>query len=211
MQRNWKRIVGIALIVVALAGMIGWETFGRDRLMTEKVLVCSRDVEKNEVITKDMLGMLKIDKRSVIVGRVKEPEKIIGRRAANFIPKGLQLSPEFFVEADLALSKNQKICAIPKEWIFAYPQTIRRGDTVSFYAVNQDQEGLLPPAGSSSIMNAKVAFVKDTANREVIDVTPDRIDASADAAAIEIIIDDERYAILKNMAESGYLFILMYS
>lgn len=221
MKERTKGIIGILLVMLALAGIFFWESYGREAFTYTQVLVMQGNVERGTVITLDMLGTIKTDRGSLIdeEDRVIKPKEIIGKQASTYIPKGMQLSKRFFMKQGVVAKKGEYVMAIPKEWIFTFPQSIRRGDTMYFYPVKNiedyavDENGVVlpnaPPAGRPAL-KAKIAYVKDSGNREVIDVTPDRIDASAVIATIEIIVDDKRCLEIRSLAEDGNKFIMSY-
>ena len=63
-MNNGKRIIGIILIIVSIVGMICWEKWGREILFYKEIVVINRDIEKNTIITSDMLETKKIQNPS---------------------------------------------------------------------------------------------------------------------------------------------------
>jgi hypothetical protein len=223
LSKKTKAIIGIGLILISVAGAFVWEKYGKEALVYSDVLVFKEDVKPNTVIKKEMLGIKRIDKSALLENRILSPEEIVNKQATVFIPMGMQLYGQMFEDQDLATGEGEYIFAIPKDWVFAYPDTLRRGDTVYLYEIKPIEEkdgtyyGEYSQASEISsasldqaLISTKVAYVKDSGNREVVDVVSERIDASATAAKIEVVINDEKYQKLKSSYENGNKFILMY-
>lgn len=167
-----------------------------------------------------MLCAVKFENGSLIKEAIRNPELIIGKRSNTFIPKKLQLCQEFFSDPELVTGGGKNILSVPMEWIYSFPQTIRRGDLVYFYGINKAMlEDNIESIAQIDIANigtdkpliaAKIAYVKDSSNREVVDITPDRMVGSALVSGIEVVISEEKYQILKSAVEAGQLFIIMY-
>lgn len=209
--------LGIVLILFAVLLFFGWENFGREAFTYDSVIVFKQDVQKGTMVDKSMMGMMKIEKAGIINGVIKNPDLIDGKRTNTFIPKGLQLTEEFFSDPELVTGDGSNILSVPMEWIYSYPQTLRRGDLVHFYSIDKaltengyEGEGGAFTGSEKPLISAKIAYVKDSSNREVIDVTPNRMDGSGAAYGIEIVISEEKYRILKSAAEAGRLFVVMY-
>lgn len=216
--------LGIVLIILAMLLFIGWEKYGREALTYDSVIVFKEDVQKGTIVTKKHLGKMMIEKTSMIENAVQDPELIIGKRTNNFIPKAAQLCEEYFATPELVTGDGKNIFNVPMDWIYAFPQTLRRGDRVHFYAVYTEKtdetystENLEEPesiitAGSNNkpIVSVSVAYVKDSSNKEVVDTKANRIDASAVISDIEVVISEADYQILKNYAELGMQFVIMY-
>lgn len=213
-KERLKGAIGILCILFAIVLFIGWETYGREAFTYKTVLVMNQDVKKGTIIDKSMLGLMKEDSTRVIPNGVTDPNKIIGKKTTAYIPRGLQLCGKWFSDPGLATGNGSYIFNLPMDWTFSYPQTIRRGDTLYFYAIDKslvkDGIQLSELDLGTPILSAKAAYVKDSANREVVDVKSERIDGSAAISEIELVITDKKYEILKQNVEAGKVFILMY-
>lgn len=209
--------LGIVLILFSVLLFLGWEKFGREAFTYDSVIVFNQDIQKGTIIDQTMVTVKRIEKNSIIKNPIKDLGEIKGKRSNTFIPAGLQLSKEFFSDPELVTGDGSNILSVPMDWIYAYPQTIRRGDEVHFYGIDKalaengyDEGYMLTEGSEKPLISAKIAYVKDSANREVIDVTPDRMDGSAAVNSIEIVISEEKYQILKTSAEAGQIFVIMY-
>jgi hypothetical protein len=214
-KQTVKGILGILALLLAIFAIVMWENGGRQALTYTDALVMARDVLAGETVTQDMLGAMKIE-RGVSLNDPPKPDDVIGRVAAVDIPAGLQLTTGFFLPED-GLDEGERVFALPTAWVYSCPRTVRQGDTVYFYPLKEtelfDAEGNVEVAmsgGNSPVLSARVAYVKDSSNREVIDVTPVRIDASADTSTFEIVIDDNGYSTLFEYVATGHKFNLMY-
>jgi hypothetical protein len=210
-----KGVIGISVLLIAVFGIVIWENGGRQALTYTDAYIMTGDVKAGEIVTPGMIGTIKIEAETSVSNPAK-PADIIGREAAVDIPAGLQLVPGLFLGEDI-LADGERVFAIPTDWILSGPRTIRQGDTIFFYPIKEtkmlDEEGRTETVMSGSetpVLSAKAAYIKDSSNREVIDVTPVRMNASADTSTFEIIIHDDGYKILLDGVKEGYRFNLMY-
>lgn len=216
-----KGYLGIILIIVALLGIYYWENFGREQFLYAEVLAFNESVDKNTVITEELLNknikLLKIDQANIVDDPVTNIKELIGLETKHFIPKNAQLSKKYFDAAEIVLDEEQYIFAIPKDFLIGYPSTLRRKDTVYFYKVKKsntvdgiDYENLIKTKVADFVLSTTVAYVKDSSNKEVVSIDNDRLDASAKIEEIEIIVTKEIVKKLNDIYESGYQFILVY-
>lgn len=218
-----KGILGIVFVILAIAGIFLWETYGREALTYTEVVIFKQDVQANQAVSLDMLATMKVPSSQLISEAVLHPEEILGKESTCYLPKGLQLSKKFFQDEEMATGNGRYVFAVPTEWLYFYPQTLRRGDRVFFYAVpasdgkyietanlTSTAGSIIPDSIDTAILSTRVAYVKDSTNREVIDVTPDRLDGSAAVSKIEVYINDDQYQLLKSNYEAGYQFIILY-
>lgn len=222
-KERLRGFVGILLILLTIVGFVGWENYGREALTYQPVIVLQEEVQKGTIIEKNMLGLMMVEKETLIRRPVINPDQIIGQRSNTYIPGHLQLCSEFFSDPELVTGDGNYVFSVPMDWVYAYPQTLRRGDLVCFYGIDKElaqesediegtegMEGIAPKHKENQLITAKIAYVKDSGNREVIDVTPDRIDGSAAVSQIELVISEEKYQKLKTAAENNQVFVLMY-
>lgn len=218
-----KGILGMVFIILAIAGIFLWETYGREALTYTEIVVFNQDVQANQKVSPDLLATMKVPTSQLISRVVLNSEEILGKETTCYLPRGLQLSEKFFQDEEMTTGNGRYVFAVPTEWLYFYPQTLRRGDSVFFYAVPaSDGEcfesanstaaavSTLPDDRNTAILKTRVAYVKDNTNREVIDVTPDRLDGSAAVSKIEVYINDEQYQLLKSNYEAGYQFVILY-
>ncbi|QUH29182.1 SAF domain-containing protein [Vallitalea guaymasensis] len=222
MKNFMKGLMGIILIVIAIGSIFYWEVYGRESLLFKDIVVLTKDVNKNEVITKDMVQIQKREENTLIDKVILDPNKIIGKAANNYIPKGVQLVEKYFENPNLVLDEDEYIFKIPLEWIKAFPDSLRRGDEIYFYEVGKGTENYNSTEGEIAvnnkkalekdpITNATVAYVKDSANREVITLSDEeRYNGSSKINEIEIITDLETVNLLRDSVNNDKVFIIMY-
>ncbi|MBR0140369.1 MAG: SAF domain-containing protein [Firmicutes bacterium] len=215
-----RSIAGIILIVLSLAGMLYWELVGRDSLMYTQVLTLSRDVEQGTLITRDMLVLKKTDSPSPRSMRLADAGRAAGKEAVSFIPAGVELFDEYFEDEKLVVheEEGEYIFSLPTGWLISYPQTLRRGDRVTFLLVKADDEYRDPeaqrpktegPETGDEILTTTVLYVKSSSNDEVVS-DQDRLKGAQQVSVIEIIASKDDAKTLTRLAASGDRFVLLY-
>lgn len=216
-------ILGILLILAALAAVYFWEARGREYFLYREVVVTSQGIEANTKVTPEMLDIIKISPDNFMEGAVASKTEVEGKYSTHYIPKYSQLSSVYFKDDILDTEEEDYyIFTVPAEWIITFPGSLRMGDTVYFYPVKIEgtqSEQARSTSSQQSIKNTKesglvkcrVAYLKDSGNREVVDTEGlERHDGSANIASIEIITGYEDMAYLEGLAESGFKFIVLY-
>ncbi len=216
-------VLGILLMLSTMAAIYFWETKGRKDFLYSPVVVLNQDVEAGTAITPDMIRQAKLDPGNMIEGAITREEKIAGKVAAQYIPKNSQLALAYFKdEAQEGEKIDSYIFAVDPEWIITFPSSLRRGDTVYFYPVRLESDKeqndrsirdleSIKITDISGLFKAEVAYLKDSGNREVVDTEGEqRYDASANIASIEIITDFQDVSYLKELAQGGWKFIILY-
>lgn len=227
MKNFIKGLLGIILILLAIGTIFYWEVYGRESLLYKNIVILTKEVNKNEVITSDMVRYQKREGTTLIDSALLDKSLIIGKAANSYIPKGVQLVEKYFESPNLVLNEDEYIFKIPLEWLKAFPSSLRRGDIIFFYEVEKgttEQNAIDPNAseGEITINNKKalekkpitstvVAYVKDSANREVITLSDEeRYNGSSKISEIEIITDLETVNQLKESINNEKVFIIMY-
>lgn len=210
-----KGLLGIILLAVIGCGIFYWETYGREALIYKDVIVLRDDVNMNVEINKDMLVSVKRDQKSLIDGAITDVYDIIGMESKHFIPKNAQLIKSYFDAPELVLNKDEFIFSIPNDWIKSYPSSLRRKDVVYLYPIDVRKQSIedfnFDRNLNEAICKVVVAYVKDSANREVQTVGEDnRFDGSSNISSIEIIITMQQMNLLKECRSKGYEFIILY-
>ncbi|MCT4544971.1 MAG: flagella basal body P-ring formation protein FlgA [Vallitalea sp.] len=223
MKNFFKGLLGIVLIIIAIGIIFYWEVHGRENLLYKDIVVLTQEINKNEVITKDMLQYQKREESTLIKEVITKKEIIIGKAANNYIPKGVQLVEKYFEDPCLVLDEDEYIFKIPGEWIMAFPNSLRRGDKIYFYEIDKnrksetiDVDGDIPmyieeALEEDAIVNTTVAYVKDGANREVVSLSDEeRFNGTSRISEIEIITDLEIVNLLRESIKQDKVFIIMY-
>lgn len=176
---------------------------------------------------------------SILYENTDSINAIVGKVAKHYIPKNAQLCLNYFEDEELYLEDNQYIAKIPADWLYAVPSSIRRKDKAYFYAVKDiarlesnitfnsnaynsenvittfdpDNANVIKEKLSSKpIIFTTVAYVKDSANREVVNVgNYERYDGSSQISSIEVIVDFDQMRVLEDYIVSGHKFIILYN
>lgn len=234
-------MLGIFIIASLFALLVFWETSGRELYLYDDIVVLNTDVKRGDLIDESMLTTLKLENTKVIDEAIKDPTLILGKEARHFIPAKSPLHIYYFEEKELITDKSNLIFKIPNEWIYSAPSTMRRKDIAYFYevspkniemindtiknttteSVNEDYINTFFPEEESFIKYsfklekpiaiAKIAYIKDSNNREVITTSRmDRLDGSSRISDIEIATDPIQFQKIKDSAAKGNKFIIMY-
>ena len=196
-----KRMAGLAIIAVALVSLGIWEFWGRENLSYEDVPVLKDDVQANTVIEKEDIRIKKMESPSPHALSVDDLEWLVGMESAQFVAGGTELYSQYFRQSQFAMGGDtgKEIMCIPKEWLLSFPQTVRRGDKVTFYS------------GTVRVLEAIVAHAIDGAGQEVMSGEEDRLTASAVVSQLEIIASSEHMVELAKLAGEGARFAVLYS
>lgn len=196
-----RTTMGIILIILAIVLMFAWEFFGRERLVYDKVLVLNSDVSKGTLITGEMLSTKYVDVDGRELLRESDAESIVGKEAAQLVKGDEVLYSNYFVDAGISpdSGKDTFVLSIPKEWIYTYPQTIRRGDTIYFY-----NDG-------DFVTSAKVAYAKNSSNQEVKSQDDERLESSSAVSQLEVVVTKEQATKLSQSVSGNGKLIIMYN
>jgi len=159
--KRTKQIIGILLIVFAVAALVYWEADGRSRVTTVKVLAANENIAQGEAITEQMLGVVNTMPETVIEGAFSPNEisREIGKEAAQDIAKNQQISGLLLCEPQEHTGSKLSPFLIKSEWIDSRSSSLRQGDVIAIY--NRD--------GSYFLGDFEVLFVKDVADNEIIE------------------------------------------
>ena len=129
-----KRMVGIFLILISIAGLFVWEKWGKEQFAYEEVLVLQENVEKGPIIEAEMLTTKKMHIEEDYLS-IDKQQDIIGKQAAAFIHKGVPIFAEYLQVPHLSPDQQsgRYAFALSPEWIASKPETLSRGDKVFFF------------------------------------------------------------------------------
>ena len=205
-MKRTKQVIGILLIIFAVAALVYWETDGRDRVVTKKILVAAEDIIEGELITRKMLKTVNAMPDSVIPGAFtpEDGHMAEGKEAARTISKNQQISELLLREP---LEKNVDLLSpflIKSDWIDSRSSSLRRGDIIAMY--NRD--------GSYYLGDFEVVFVKDAGDKEITDAGQsgirERVAGSGVIDHLEILTRVEEYQEIVNyIEESGEKLLIV--
>lgn len=196
-----RKIIGITLIILSLVAIFGWEKWGRQMLMYEEILVFNQDIEKNTILTSELLKIELVERKVKGSLTGNDVSGLLGKETVQSIHKGVPLFEDYFESPEMVVNQANGgyIMSIPATWLKSYPQTLRRGDRAYFY-----YKGKL-------ITSAIVAYAKDGANQEVTSVDKKRLSGSSIISLVEIVVNNEQANLLTRIAESGNEFVILYN
>ena len=192
--KNFKLIIGVALIVISVTTFMFWEVKGRDMVFREDLVVASVDIGAGDVLGPENLTVASVDDDDVIGGAVADEDldRLMGRVARQYIPRGAQLNHSFLAEeGSLVISGEESIFALEGKMIDMVSSSLRRGDRVRIYG----------NSGKVDLGEYSVAFVKDSSDREVKNMEKldnddpmDREDSNYKIDSVEIVCTKDEYA-----------------
>lgn len=207
-----KGLIGIILIVTAVGLIYYWENFGRQQLLYKEVMVAKEDIYKNDKITKNNTIFIKLEEYAIPDGVVLKSVDIIGKEAKQFIPKNAVMDDRYLAHQGMTLRKGQFIFRIPSDWIKDYPGTLRRGDQIFLYPI-RNTEIFEDEKEAQYPITLRVAYVKDSGNREVRNIENhnlERLDGTANVHSIEVMMTKKQLEGLQAIYDKGYQFLMMY-
>jgi len=199
-MRRIRMIIGVVLMMLAIAGLIYWEVAGREALLTEPVLAAAKNIPAGKVVTASDFKIIGVLEESRVQGAISpnKIEDIVGRKAKQLIPLNAQVTAGFFKEDLFRIPEGKSVFVIPKEWISMRSSSLRRQDWIAVY-----------PRGSKQAIGIyQVAFVKDEKDVEVEGTKSEttvlsRTSGTATISHVEIIADAESFCQMTSTAESG--------
>jgi hypothetical protein len=193
-MRNAKLVVGLVLMVAAVAAFTFWESDGRNMVYEKDIVTAAADINQGDILTEENTVVKGIGKDYIVNGAAADPADVLGKRAMQYIPEGSQISDDFLTgEDNIVLKPDESIYCIDESMISMVSSSLRRGDRVHIYG----------GAGKEDLGSYTVAFVKDSADREVKnaevlknDVPLDRESSNYTISRIEIVCTRDDYASL---------------
>lgn len=229
-----KGIIGIVVMAVALAAMYFWLVYGQAAISTKTVPIASMDIEQGTIIIPEIHFTLKrISNDELITGCLNESDltRLNGLSANQYIAKNAQVNDRCFDKPGIVVTNDRFVFKIPTSWIYAVPSSIRRGDDILIYEVDaridqsisqsivNNSEGLptyqsrpvINVGSDKPVLEATVIYVKDSSNREVVDVDGrKRLDGTSQVSSIELVSTSEDIKKLEQKVIEGKKFILVY-
>lgn len=222
-MRGFKLLnnVIIGVVCIAPAAMLFYNDYmSADRQVTYvNTVVLNNTINETDIIEPSDLSVISKDYREVegIPNIITNPEDIIGKAATQKILKNTPLVEEFFEESKFSLANGEVIVTIPNDWIIEFPQSIRRGDTVHFYAVQTDDANMLFDSSKNLskgkfVQSAVVMYSKDSNAREVVNTgSVDRYVNSSVISEISVKLSESDLFNLEKYIRDGYKFVIGYN
>lgn len=210
-----KGLIGILLIFMAISLIFYWENYGREQLLYHEVIVAKEDIYRNGKITKDNISILKLEETAIPSKAVLSLKDIIGKEVKQFIPQNAVIDYRYLADEGMTLAQNQFIFRIPNEWLQSCPGSLRRGDDIDLCAIQPIEEGDEEAAVDTMLpsIKLKVAYVKDSGNREVKNAENqklERLDGTSNISSIEVIVKKDDVKKMQEIYDDGYKFLVLY-
>ncbi len=135
MSERIKRIMGLCLLILSIAGIYFWEGWGRENFTTNAIIVLKEDTPAHTIISEDMVKVQHRDINNLIKNPITDIDDIIGKMSKSYIAGNAALSEYYFEDSDMIPDENEYIFQMPKSWIKSCPSTLRRSDDAYLYPV----------------------------------------------------------------------------
>lgn len=238
MRKNkLKGIIALGVMILSLVLMYVYLTFGQEVFNTKSVLVAATNIEQGTIISNEYFIVKKIRNEDLVAGNMDTSQlsSVIGLASTQYIPKNAQVVSRYFNKPGIVLTDKNFVYKIPNNWIYAVPLSIRRSDDVLIYDIDARideglkipvtkiaEDGSLPAYQASDapqimigsndpILETTIIYVKDSANREVVDVDgKTRLDGSSQVSSIEIVCTKEDVKKIEEKVAEGRKLIIVY-
>jgi hypothetical protein len=194
---KFKTVLGVALVLLAVAALLFWEAEGREMLLMDSVLVAEGDIKKGEEVAASLFNVVSVPSGAIIDGAITPAERkqLESTEAATDIVKGAQLSWRHLRDKDAKPKPDISCFVIRNEWISMCTSSLRRGDDVLIVSAD----------GEDIIGRYPVSYVKDGDGREVSEASSgmysfvvedggnDRVNTSAPIHHVEIACELSDY------------------
>lgn len=158
-----KTVLGLVLVLLAIAALLFWEAEGREMLLMDGVLVADGDIKAGEALNAGRFRVVSVPSDTLVEDAVtpKDAGQIEGKAAAGDIVNGAQLSARYLRDKDAKQKPETSFFVIQNEWISMCTSSLRRGDDVLIVSAD----------GKEVVGRYPVAYVKDGDGREVTDAS----------------------------------------
>jgi len=207
-MKQWKALVGVVLMLLAVGSMIVWEGWGRDALLLIDVVATAKPVAAGELISAADLIVLGVPEECVAEGAIpaSQMDSVKGLYTVNSLSKNQQICVKDLVSEEERVEAEETAFVIPEEWIEMRSSSLRRGDQVSLYRL----------ADYTSLGSYQVAFVKDDRDQEVFSLEGvndrkllTRTDSNVPIHHIEVLAKLEDYQKIRSAAlQDGGLLVV---
>ena len=113
--KKYKKLIGLFMLVLTIVFFIFWETVGRQELLYTDVVVLNTDVKKGDLITVELISIVKRETGTLIDDVLINPNLIIDKEANQFVPKNSFLREEYFDFAEIILNEGEYIFKLPED------------------------------------------------------------------------------------------------
>ncbi len=134
---KWKTAAGIALMVLSIAAMYVWESFGREALTMTEAVCAARDISEGDAVTAGAFRTLRLPRGAVLRAGLSSSAISLaaGMTAARDIAENQQIALSDLRDPEEAFADGASQYVIPQRWIFSRSSSIAEGDDVYIYAM----------------------------------------------------------------------------
>lgn len=209
-----KAVIGMVLICVSIALIAYWEIAGRKTFMYQEVFVLENALEEGELVSDgEQFKIQRVDMNADIENLVTDLNDVMDKEAVSYIPANTPLVYDYFKESNLVLNNDEYVFRIPDKWIISYPSSLRRGDTAYLYPLDNSNSSELDynfDVQNIEPIQVRIAFVKDSTNKEVRTVGDERLDATSNISSLEIATNVENFNKINKYVNEGKAFVIYY-
>lgn len=169
-----SKVLRRLLLVIVALGVAGYATYELKTYMEknaprEQVLVAKEDILAYTVISSSDLGYMNLPVGSKMPNSIQEPRQIIGKMARSNIYRGEQIIPQKLADSPLVLNDNERSVGIPLDAVRAVGLTIRPGDHVDIYWLQDPTSQALPGREGESQIRPALMVAEDATIFDIID------------------------------------------
>ncbi len=231
MKKFLSIILSVLIIVGGFGAVVAFDKV-KDEVNTTEVIVAKKDIAFKEKIQEEDLEVVGVPSDQVIESSLNpEDMKVaLNAHAAIEIPKGAQIHSILLDSFDLIPNEKEGefIAPIPKDWLFAVPQSLRKSYIADFYVISGDDQRVLNSLSDKEtkkedleaaitndkepiLKDVRISSVKDGSNNEVVTTTSKDAGSTGAISTIEIVANDEILNMLRDYTNKGYKLYVVYS
>lgn len=194
-----KRIVGFVIIVVTLVSVGIWEFWGRETVAYKNILVLKEDLAAGTLLSENDFELKKVESPPSEALKGEDIKELINMQTAQYVAAGTELRREYFTESKFSIGKDtgKGLMSVSTDWLLSYPQTMRRGDKITFYN------------GTVKLMDGVVAHAKDSGGNEVTFDGENRLNSSGMISHFEVVGTINNLIDISNLANTGVKFTVV--
>lgn len=158
-KKTWIMVISI---IISLAGIVGLYYVNQHyavQINTEQMPVAKRYIPAYTIITEEMIEYKITPKLAISDEAVLLDKDIVGKMTAIPIGQSEQFLYWKLDERGLFPKGDEEIFAIPMDYIISYPDTLKRGDTITIHV-----SGKPVPL----LEDIRIAYARQSSNKEVV-------------------------------------------
>lgn len=221
MKRKFNKslMISILFFMLFVAVVVANEMNFFKRFTSIEVVVASEVIQKDTIITEEMLTTMEIKRGMVTEQMLRKSTDIVGRTSTQLILPSQYISSVALDQSILRPTNEHEFFSIPDSWLMDIQGTIRRYDLINLSAVYVGNGKDIPLEVAKSNINNQfvledvpVAFVKSNGNKEVTSTTvvDNRLYGTQSPSTIEMSLTLEQFKQLESLVLEGYRIAISY-